>query len=428
MKELLEKRAGLVQKQRALLDAAKGERRDLNEAEAREFEEAETEIRRLEALVEKEKTVQARERSLSQAVAPPYRPPAAASSPAGGDRPEKGIRLARAVRAIAAAQGDLRAAAYHAEHVFKDPHVAAALGESAGTTGGFAVPPEYSQEIIELLAAQAVVRRAGARVLPMNSNVLNIPRVTGGATSTYIGENQNIAKSEQTFGQLTLTAKKLATLVPISNDLIRDASPAADAIVRDDIVQSMALREDLGFIRDDGTQNKPRGIRYWTAAANVFSANATINAANVIADLGKAIRLVRASNAKMLRCAWIMSARTEFYLLTLLDANSNFIFRPEMLAGRLLGFPYFVSTQVPENLGSGTNETEVFFGDFADAVIGENESLVVDVSTEAAYYDGSSVVAAFSLDQTVIRAIARHDFALRHDTSFSVVTAVKWAA
>lgn len=344
------------------------------------------------------------------------------------EKPEKGIRFARAVRALAHGRGDSRRAAYHAEHALRDGIVARALSEGTGSAGGFLVPTEFSREIIELLMAQAVVRKSGATVLPMNSNVLNVPRLSGGATASYVGENTNLTKSEQTFEQLTLTAKKLATLVPISNDLIRDSSPAADAVVRNDIVSALALREDLAFIRDDGTNNKPRGLRYAANGSNVFAANATVNAANTISDLTKAIRQVVGSNARMVRPAWYLSARTWAYLYGLTDANSNLIFRAELDQGRLMGYPFYISTQIPENLGTGANQSEVYFGDAADYVIGENQELIVDVSTEAAYHDGTSVVAAFSLDQTVIRAVARHDFGLRHDRSVAVITGVTWGA
>ena len=64
--------------------------------------------------------------------------------------------------------------------------------------------------------------------------------------------------------------------------------------------------------------------------------------------------------------------------------------------------------------------------DFSEAIIGENTAIEIDVFREAAYHDGSSVQSAVSLDQTVIRLIERHDFALRHDVSGSVITTVKW--
>ena len=95
-----------------------------------------------------------------------------------------------------------------------------------------------------------------------------------------------------------------------------------------------------------------------------------------------------------------------------------------MAGGTLLNFPFAVTSQIPSNLGTGANESEVYFVDFGDAIIGESSLVELAVSEEAAYYNGISVVAAFSLDQTVIRAIARHDFALRRSVAGAVLTEV----
>jgi HK97 family phage major capsid protein len=124
-----------------------------------------------------------------------------------------------------------------------------------------------------------------------------------------------------------------------------------------------------------------------------------------------------------------MSPRSEHYLMTVRDGNGNFAFRSEMLAGRLWGYPFGVTSQIPENLAvTGSSESEIYLADFADVVIGEASTLVLDVSDTAAYHDGSNVVASFSLDQTVIRAIERHDFGMRHDASVAVLTDVDWGA
>ncbi len=62
-----------------------------------------------------------------------------------------------------------------------------------------------------------------------------------------------ITVSKPTFGQVVASFKKLTALVPVSNDMQRFADPAIDAYVRDDLVQVLARREDLAFIRGDGT-------------------------------------------------------------------------------------------------------------------------------------------------------------------------------
>ena len=342
--------------------------------------------------------------------------------------PDKGEFAARIIRALAANRGDPERAARFAERQWSDTTLARALASGDGTAGGFLVPEQYSAELIELLRPLAVVRRLGATVLPMPGGTLTVPKITGGASAEYVGENQNIGKTEPKFGQLRLTARKLAAVVPISNDLIRFSSPQADAVVRDDVVSAMAQREDAAFIRDDGTGNAPKGLRYWALAANVIAANGTVNLTNVTTDLGKLVLGLRNSNVRMIRPGWLFSPRTEHYLMTIRDGNGNFAFREDMLAGRLWGYPFGVTTQIPDNLGGGSDESEIYLVDMADSVIAESTNLIIDVSSEAAYHDGSSVVSAFSLDQTVIRVIASHDFGMRHDASVAILTTVKWGA
>jgi HK97 family phage major capsid protein len=191
----------------------------------------------------------------------------------------------------------------------------------------------------------------------------------------------------------------------------------------------MALREDLAFIRDDGTQNKPKGMRYWAPAANVVDRTQDAGAntlATVTADLAAAVNRLESANVRFIRPGWIMTPRTKWFLWRLMDANGNPVFREEINQGRLLTFPFRTTTQIPNNLGVAGDESELYLADFADMIIGENTELIIDVSTEAAYHDGSNVVAAFSRDETVIRAIARHDFGARHDESIAILTSLDW--
>jgi HK97 family phage major capsid protein len=342
------------------------------------------------------------------------------------DKREKGFALSRIVRALAATKGNVRDAALYCEQTFRDAEVAKALAAGVGSAGGFLVPEDYSNEIIEFLRPMSVVRAMGAVELPMPKGNLTIPKQTGGASANYIGENVNIPPSEPTFGQLRLTARKLAALTPISNDLIRFSSPAADAVVRNDLVAAIAQAEDLNFIRGLGTGAGPKGLRYWAPAANVIAVNATVNLANVTQDLGKLWLALREANTRMLRLGYLMAPRTENYLRNLRDGNGNKAF-PEMERGLLNGYPFKSTTQIPVNLAvTGTNESEIYLVDFADAIIAQATGLIIDVSDTAAYHDGSNVVATFSLDQTVIRVIAEHDFGMRHEGSVAVLKDVDW--
>lgn len=339
---------------------------------------------------------------------------------------EKGLGAARLIRALAANRGNLRDASDFVLKHFQDEALAKALAAGDGTAGGFLVPPDYSRDVIELLRPMSVVRAANPVTVPMPNGAVTVPKVTGGSTSYYVGENQNITPSEPTVGEIRLTYKKLAALVPISNDLLRFASPSADAFVRDDLVRSMAAREDIAFLRGDGTQYTPRGLRSWTPAANVIAANGTVNLANVTIDLSKLINTLEAANVKLMRPAWFFTPRTKNYLMSVRDGNGNFAWQQEMLRGTLWGIPYFVTTQIPNNLGGSSNASEVYLVEMTDVLLGESERLTIDSSSEAAYYDGANVQAAFSRDQTVIRAITEHDLGVRHDESVAYLSGITW--
>ena len=350
----------------------------------------------------------------------------------------KGLSFGAYVRALAGGRNDkekaikiAKAWGYHGVADALGKSVEKAMSAGDPLAGGFLVPEEFSADVIELLRASGVVRSLNPLTMPMSTGSIKVPRINAGSSAAYIGENTNVTKTEVGTGQLTLTFKKLAALVPVSNDLIRYSAPSSDAIVRDDMIRALAAREDLAFIRGDGTSGTPVGLKNWIAASNKFAANGTVSLANVTTDLGNALKLIMDANITLIiqqgatggidvRPGWIFSPQVWKYLFTVQTALGTYAFRDEMLRGTFWGFPFRVTTQC--------ETSTVYFGCFAHAVIGEALGLMVDASQEAAYHDGSNVVAAFSQDQTVIRVIAEHDFALRHETAFSLITGVTWGA
>ena len=359
---------------------------------------------------------------------------------ASAPKREKGAAFGRVVRAMAAAkmnkmgsEGTVDILRGWGDDDIADSMADArskALAAGDATAGGFLVPTQFSNEVIELLRAQSVVRRLGAKIVQMPTGTMKFPKIATGASAAYIGENVNIGKSEETFGQLTLTFKKLAVLTPISNDLLRYSSPSADAIVRDDLVSSMATKEDSTFIRGAGTDATPKGLLNWCVADQKIAANGTVNLANITDDLGQLVVKLKNADIPLITPGWIMAPRTEQKLATIQNANGVFAFRDEVINGTLWGWPIGTTTNVPITLdatGAGNdNESEVYLVDFSQVLIGESQSLLVDSSQEAAYHDGSNVQAAFSLDQTVVRAIAEHDLGMRHDKAVAMLPGVTW--
>jgi len=315
------------------------------------------------------------------------------------------------------------------------------LTASVYTSGGSLVPTDTASEIIEYLRPAAVIRRLGARVLPMPNGNLTIGSMTGGATATYYGEAASATASQGTTGSVVLSAKKLITIVPISKDLLRTANPLTDQMIREDAIGAMAAKEDACFIRSDGTAAQPKGLKYWTPSANITTVNATVNLANVTTDLGKLVLNLLNADCRMTRPAWIIAPRTWYYLVTVRDSNGNFAFRNEMLSGpqlqngvpsgTLFGYPYGVTTQIPITIQytGSANESEVYLADLGDAIIGDTLRMTVELGDGVAYYNSDgTLTGGFSRDEVALKIVAEHDFAMRHTASVTYAPDCDWGA
>lgn len=344
---------------------------------------------------------------------------------------EPGFTFTRAIKCLTLAKNDADKALFYAtgggtnsaKGMYpEDKDVHALLKQLSATTpseGGFLISEQYSRDIIPLLLSKTAVMELGARRVPMPGGNLNMPKLTGGATSYYIGENQNATKSQQTLGNVKLSSKKLVTLVPVSNDLIRNSSPEADRIVRDDMVQQMKLKIDYTAMYGEGTEYSPLGIKKSITTANISIAT---GASTLTADVpGSMIGLLMNANVPMISTGWIFNSKIWSAFYNLKTTTNQYIYRDEMNRGSLNGFPFRVSNQITTaNSTAGTTYFDIFLGDFSEFLFGDEMAFEFMASNEASWYDGSSLQSAFSLDQTVLKITAKHDMALRHNTAFLV--------
>lgn len=345
---------------------------------------------------------------------------------------DKGITAARLTRAIAAGKGDVTKALDFAKKLGFGEKVEKALATTPATAGGYVVPPEYSAELIELLYNKVAVRKLGATTVPMPQGTLTMPKLSAGIAATYIGELQGTNAVQPSFGIISMSWKKLRATVPISNDLLLFNNPKVDDVVRNDMTQAFALAEDSAFLRGSGAGNAPKGIDAFIPTANPDHSIATADddASDLTVVMGELFalpRLLEEQNIPFTKPGWCFSPRTKYALMKMRDSVGNFYFLEEMRSEKLLGYPFVCTNQVPSNLGSGTDESIIYFGDWNDALIGESSDLTIDVSNEASYLDeAGNLQSAFALDVTVIRGIARHDFSVRREVSFAKLTGLKW--
>lgn len=295
-----------------------------------------------------------------------------------------------------------------------------AMGIDPANAGGYLVAPEYSTEIIELLRKQSLFLGDGPasgliREMPMARDTMNIPRQNGASTATWTGENETITDSNLEVGQTPLVAKKLAALVKVSNELIDDGGEEVDRLIREDFAAQMQRAVDNTILYGKGTSNQPLGI-YNFPGVTVQS----IAAVPVLKTLQDGIQTIKLANVpEDDTWAWILNPQDEQSFQRIKDPAGHFIWHQNMFGpmedgapGRLLGLPYYVSTQVAGPGAASTYYTDAFLGRFGDIVFGLRKTIEIKASGEAG--------TAFSDDQTWLRAIMRCDITLRHAESFYV--------
>ncbi len=410
--------------------AANDNARDLTAEEQSTFDAKQKEATGLQAQIQREEGLLALRASAAQ----PLNLPGATGTgtptvPAAvAEKPEPGAMVGRIACAIAATGGnDQRAMADYSQKVFGDQtgQIVANMEQSTATKGGYLVDTAYSRDFITLLRPRVVIRLAGARSVPMPDGNLTMRKQTGSTNAGYVGERTPAPTTDITVDSLSMSAKTLRALVPITNQLLRRASWGVDTLVRDDLVTSTAIKEDQQFLRGVGSSTAPTGLRNMIVAGNVLTMTANPTLVTVTSDMARLKLKVVNGNVPLSKCAYIMSPITHSFLENIRDGNGNKAF-PEVAEGKFGIYPIFVTTSVPDNLGAGTNETEIYFGDFEQFLIGDTHQVTLAASDSAAYDDNGTIRSAFSNDETVIRLIQEHDTELRYDNAFAVLTGVVW--
>ena len=128
--------------------------------------------------------------------------------------------------------------------------IAKAQTEGVNSAGGFLVPDQFENTLIDLREMYGVFR-ANARVAPMTADTLSIPRRTSGLTTYWVGENEEITESQKGWDRVNLTAKKLGVLTKYSSELAEDAIISIADDLAGEIAYAFALKEDqCGFLGD----------------------------------------------------------------------------------------------------------------------------------------------------------------------------------
>ena len=284
-----------------------------------------------------------------------------------------------------------------------------AMAEGTVAGGGIMVPTFLSASVIDAARNAACIMRAGAQTIPMDSSTLKMARVASGPTAAWRAESAAIPTSDLAFEAVTFTAHTLGALCKLSIELFEDAANA-DAVIIRALGQALGLELDRAALRGLGSSDEPTGI--------LHTANVQTTAVDAVVSHGvfsQAIQKIALENG--MANAAIFSPRTAGDLDRLVDLEG----RPLQPFPSFLSLNKFATNQIPSNLGVGTNESEIYVGDFTQCLVGMRTQLVVEASREA----GNGTGSAFSNMEVWIRAYLRADIQLARPKHFCTLTGIK---
>lgn len=284
------------------------------------------------------------------------------------------------------------------------------------TQGGNLVATDLrSGSFIDLLRAKAMVTRMGATVISGLVGNVEIPRQTGASTTYWLAENTAPTESNATFDKVSLKPKTIGALSSVSRNLLLQSSMNVEAFVRNELAVSLALGIDLAALCGTGTNNQPTGIANMSGICTVEGGT---NGGSLTFD--KLIDMetqVATANADVTNMYYLCNAATIGFLKKIKNTSGDYIWKPITEAvrngfpGEVNGYAVGRSNQVRSGLEKGTSNNchEIYFGNWADLLIGEWGFLEIDVNR---YGD------AWKSGGVEIRALQTIDIAVRHPKSF----------
>lgn len=240
------------------------------------------------------------------------------------------------------------------------PQVVNALQIGTDSEGGYLVPDEYERTLVEALEEENVFRQL-AKVIRTSSGDRKIPVVATKGTASWIDEEGAYLESDDSFGQVSIGAYKVGTMIKVSEELLNDSVFDLEAYISREFARRIGAKEEEAFFTGDGS-GKPLGVLAAAGGAEtgVTAASATAITADELIDLFYSLKAPYRRNA-----VWVLNDSTIKAIRKLKDNQGQYLWQPSLTAGApdlLLGKPVRTSAYMP---AIAADAKTVAFGDFS---------------------------------------------------------------
>ncbi|HHG5664267.1 TPA: phage major capsid protein [Pseudomonas aeruginosa] len=365
---------------------------------------------------------------------------------------EPGIAFARAAKCLALGHLEHRDAIGIAKSLYEgqDSIIAAtqrlvtkaavaAATTSDATWAGPLVGDETSvfADFVEYLRPQTILGRFGTNGIPSLRRVpFRVPLIgqTSGGDGYWVGEGQAKPLTKFDFERKTLEPLKVANIAVATMEVIRDSSPAADGIIRDQLAAALRERLDIDFI--DPAKAAVAGVSPASILNGVAGIPSSGNTADdVRADIRALFNAFIAANNAPTSGVWLMPATTALALSLMQNPLGQAEFPGiSMTGGELFGLPVIVSEYIPTSSAGAVvalvNASDIYLGDEGgvDLSMSTEASLQMDNAPDNPTTASTVLVSLWQRNLVGFRAERAINWARRRASAVAYLTGVNWGA
>lgn len=348
--ELRDKRVKLWEAAKNFLDSHTDEDGKLSAEDAAAYEKMEADVVEMKKAIDRLERQAAIDRELDKPTSKPITNQPENAKPAGGFRATDEYKqdMLTAMRT-------------------RFRNISNVLQEGNDQQGGYLVPVEYDNRLIDVLNEENIMRSLATKITTSGEHKINIAATKPAAA--WIEEGGALTFGDATFDQIMMDAYKLHVAIKVTEELLYDAAFNLEGYIIDQFGKALANAEEDAFLNGDG-KGKPMGVFDTT---NGGQYNTTTSTANISAD--DIINLVYTLKRPYRKsAAFITNDKTLASLRKLKDNNGAYLWQPALTAGepdRLFGYAIHTSQFAPE---AAAGKPAMAFGDFSYYNIGDRGS------------------------------------------------------
>lgn len=347
----------------------------------------------------------------------------------GLDKVDRKFNAGVAEEKIASMSSKEKAATFFKSVFNKDLNTLAslkAMNETTGSAGGYLVPEEFEADVKRIVEDFGIVSKLATK-FPMNSDTMNIPRLSASVTVSYPGEATAGSGSTPTLESVQLLAKTIVGITPMSNELLADANVNVVDLLAQLFGEAIAGTIDsqaftgtgspfTGIFGDTGVTvvTPATGNSTFTLCATPDNFRTLISQVKPWALSGSAFFMNRAV-WEIVQTKKASSGGDYFASAVNPVVSGSGVAGMNAPAGTLWGYPVYLTDKITGTTGVSTKFA--VFGNLKHVYLGERAGMTVDIGREGTV--GSDNL--FEKNMSAVRVTSRHAIAVGLPTAFAVL-------